>query len=202
MPACNLVTIVMLLAWRGSIVSAPRRRESVVGALTAGLRQVASSAPLRRVMVRVAVFCLFASALWALMPLVAKDDLIGDSSTYGLLLGCLGFGAVVGAGLLPSLRQRLSDELVVDLGSILFALATTALAIVHVMALLVPLLIVGGVAWMIVMSSFSITIQLSAPGLGQGARAGDLFHGDVRQPGRRQLDLGLGRSGPGTCISR
>jgi len=161
---CNLITIVVLLAWRGSIVSAPRRPESVIGALTAGLRQVAMLAPLRRVMIRVSVFCLFAAALWALLPLVAKDDLHGDSSTYGTMLGCLGFGAVVGAGLLPPLRRRLSDEAVINLGAWLFALATVALATLHFMLVLTPLLVLGGVAWMIVMSSFSITIQLGAPG--------------------------------------
>ena len=160
---CNLVTIAVLLAWRGAISSTPRRPESVLGALTAGLRQVATISALRRVMIRVFAFCLFASALWALMPLVAKDDLGGDSSTYGLMLGCLGFGAVVGAGLLPSLRRHLSDEAVINLGAVLFALATVALATLHVMLVLVPLLVVGGVAWMIVMSSFSITIQLGAP---------------------------------------
>ena len=161
---CNLITIAVLLSWRGRIKSEARRRESVLGALTAGLREVASQRALRRAMIRVFAFCLFASALWALLPLVVKHDLAGDSATYGLTLGCLGCGAVLGGGLLPRLRHALSVEALVDLGAVLFALATAALALLHTLALLVPLLVVGGVAWLIVMSSFSITIQLTAPG--------------------------------------
>ena len=162
--ACNLVTIGVLLAWRGKIISPPRERESVFGALTAGLRQVATRPPLRRTMMRVAAFSLFASALWALLPVVTKEDLGGDSFTYGLLLGCLGGGAVLGAGFLGRLRRSASDEFVVALGSVLFAIATIALATAHVMPVLVPLLVLGGVAWLIVMSTFSITVQLGAPG--------------------------------------
>lgn len=161
---CNLVTIGVLLAWRGKIISPPRQRESVFGALTAGLTQVASRPPLRRTMVRVAAFSLFASALWALLPVVTKEDLGGDSFTYGLLLGCLGAGAVLGAGVLGPLRRGTSDEVIVELGSALFAVATIALATAHTMPVLVPLLLLGGVAWLIVMSTFSITVQLGAPG--------------------------------------
>jgi MFS family permease len=161
--ACNLVTIVVLLMWRGAIATPPRRAESVLGVLTAGVIEVAKTAPLRRVMLRVSAFCLFASALWALLPVVTKADIGGTSSTYGVLLGCLGFGAVVGAGFLARLRRRFNDEVVIELGSLLFALATAALAVLHVIALLVPLLMAGGVAWLISMSTFSTTVQLGAP---------------------------------------
>ncbi|MBV8168523.1 MAG: MFS transporter [Alphaproteobacteria bacterium] len=162
--ACNLATVGVLLAWRGKITSPPRQRESVLGALTAGLRQVATQPSLRRTMVRVAAFSLFAAALWALLPVVTKEDLAGDSFTYGLLLGCLGGGAVLGAAVLARLRRTASDEFIVELGSVMFALATIALATVHTMPLLIPLLLAGGVAWLIVMSTFSITVQLGAPG--------------------------------------
>jgi MFS family permease len=161
--ACNLVTIVVLLMWRGQIAPPVRRAESVLGVLTAGALEVAKTPALRRVMLRVSAFCLFASALWALLPVVTKDDLGGSSSTYGVLLGCLGLGAVLGAGVLARLRRRFSDEVVIELGSLLFALATVALATLHVLALLVPLLMLGGVAWLISMSTFSTTVQLGAP---------------------------------------
>jgi MFS family permease len=162
--ACNLVTIVVLLMWRGSIESPPRRAESILGILSAGAIEVARTAGLRRVMVRVSAFCLFASALWALLPVVTKSDLGGTSATYGVLLGVLGAGAVVGAAVLAQLRRRVSDEVVVELGCLLFALATAALATVHHIGWLVPLLGCGGVAWLITMSSFSTTVQLAAPG--------------------------------------
>ncbi len=162
--ACNLVTIVVLLMWRGQIAKPTRRAESVLGVLTAGVVEVARTPPLRRVMLRVSAFCLFASALWALLPVVTKQDIGGDSSTYGVLLGCLGAGAVIGAPLLARLRRRWSDEGVVALGSVLFALATAALATLHALGALLPLLLAGGVAWLITMSTFSTTVQLGAPG--------------------------------------
>ncbi len=46
---------------------------------------------------RAAGFFLFASAYWALLPLVARNQIAGGPGLYGILLGAIGAGAVGGA---------------------------------------------------------------------------------------------------------
>ena len=76
-----------------------------LGATAAGMRYVRHAPALQAVLVRTGVFILGASALWALLPVVARHELGLDATGYGIILGSLGFGAVGSASLLPRLRR-------------------------------------------------------------------------------------------------
>ena len=58
-------------------------------------------------------FLVFASASWALLPLIVRQELHSGPGTYGLFLACLGLGAVAGALLLPHAHARLSRDRIV-----------------------------------------------------------------------------------------
>src|SRR5215213_1818024 len=92
--------ILVLYRWRRESVESISPTERVVGAMRAGLRYARHAPELRNVLVRTGAFALCASALWALMPLVARRELGLGPFQYGLLLGCLGAGAIAGAFLL------------------------------------------------------------------------------------------------------
>ena len=79
-------------------------------ALRAGLRYAMQASVLQAVLVKAAGFFTFASALTALLPIVVKQDLQASAGTYGLLLGCIGAGAIAGAMVLPGLRTRLDPD--------------------------------------------------------------------------------------------
>src|SRR5438105_3625793 len=64
-------------------------------------------------LLRTTAFMLCASALWALMPQVARRDMALPSSGYGILLGSLGCGAVVG-GIAATWRWRLESTEAMD----------------------------------------------------------------------------------------
>jgi len=66
----------------------------VVTNLTPGGRYVAASPVLRVILLRAALFIFFASAIWALLPVIAESELHLGSGGYGLLLGSVGIGAV------------------------------------------------------------------------------------------------------------
>jgi hypothetical protein len=66
----------------------------VFGAMQAGLRYVRYAPALSVVLVRAGIFILCGTALWALLPLVARQELGLEAVGYGVLLGCLGLGAV------------------------------------------------------------------------------------------------------------
>ena len=70
------------------------KRVSLPSAFSAGLRYVAMSPNLLRVIARGFVFGLAAIACQALLPLVVREHLGGNALVYGILLGAFGFGAV------------------------------------------------------------------------------------------------------------
>jgi MFS family permease len=159
-----LAVVVALYRWRRVPVASALPTESVLGAVRAGLRYVRFARHVQIVLLRVGVFAFCASALWALMPVVAAERLGEGAAGYGLLLGAIGVGAVLGALVLPRMRSRLPIDAIITFGGVLFALSTAALGLVGQLAPLGLALAVGGVAWTALMSSFTVSVQAgSAP---------------------------------------
>lgn len=139
-------------------------REHVTDAIRAGGRYIASSPALRVVLLRAGLFMLFANSIWALLPLVARSRLHLGSGGYGLLLGGVGIGAVAGAAALPSVRARTSATVRMFGSTIVFAAVTLSLAYVRVSVLAALALVVGGVAWILVLSTLNSQYQSTLPG--------------------------------------
>jgi MFS family permease len=89
--------------------------------------------------------------------------LSGGPVVYGLLLGALGGGAILGALAAAWLRQRFPTELIVDGGSLAFGVASIVAAVSPTLAFTIPVLMIGGAAWVITLSTFNISVQLSVP---------------------------------------
>jgi MFS family permease len=136
---------------------------TVMGAMRAGVRYVRHDPGLRAVLVRTGVFVSCASALWAMMPLVARQQLGLGAFSYGVLLGGLGAGAILAAFILPALRGKVSTGVLTVCGTLVFAATTAALAVVRIFPLLCVAMIFGGVAWMALMSSFNVSVQALVP---------------------------------------
>src|SRR3954449_314136 len=150
-----LGVLAVLVMWRRVHVESPLGPEHVRGALRAGTRYVRSSPRMKAILARSAVFVVFASAMWALLPIVARSQLGLGSGGYGLLLGAVGVGAVLGTATLPRLRARFSLDHVVAGAGVAFALACAVLAWVHVVAIVGVALVVTGFAWIAALSSLN-----------------------------------------------
>jgi len=163
----NAVSFVGVMAvlyrWRHTREQNALPAERFVGAIRAGLRYVRHAPGLQAVLVRSGAFILCGAALWALLPLRSKNELGYGATGYGVLLGCLGTGALMGAGVLPTLRSRLADEALISCASLLFGAATLGLAFLNNFFLLCGAMLVGGLAWMTVMSSFNVAAMTTAP---------------------------------------
>ena len=158
-----LGVVVVLWCWSGER-NAKRSTEGVLPAMRAGWQYVRSTASFRAVLIRSGVFVFGASALWAMLPVVAKHELSGSSRGYGLLLGCLGAGSVIGALFFARLRGTIQPDALVGAGTVLFAGATAGLGYLERFGLLCGAMLAGGVAWMCVMSTFNVAAQMSLPG--------------------------------------
>ncbi len=152
-----------LLRWRGPISETPLPREDLSRALGAGFRYMIMSPALIRVMARSCLFGIGASSLMALLPIYTRDTLQGSALGYGILLGCFGAGAICGVFMNARLRSWLSNERVVRLAFVGFAAALVALALVPPVFVIVPALMLGGACWVLALSLFNTTVQLSTP---------------------------------------
>lgn len=138
-------------------------REGVAPAIGAGFRYLVMSPALVRVMARAALFGAGASSVLALLPVYVRDTMAGTAVTYGAFLGCFGAGAICGALMNTRLRARLHNERVVEIGFAGFALAAAVLALLPVVWAVVPALLLAGACWVLALSLFNTTVQLSTP---------------------------------------
>ncbi len=95
-----------LLWWRP-----PRRvtsslpAERLATAIRTGVRHARHNPHLHSTLVRTLAFFPFASAYWALLPLIAREQPAQGAAFYGLLLGAIGVGAILGSAALSYLKR-------------------------------------------------------------------------------------------------
>ena len=121
------------------------------------------SGPLTATLVRAVAFFVFASAYWALLPLVAKELLAGGPSLFGVLLGAVGAGAVGGAIVLPRLKAALGPDRTVAAGTAGTAAVLVALAAVPSQGFAVAACVLAGASWIAVLSSLHVSAQTALP---------------------------------------
>ncbi|ENG8678821.1 MFS transporter [Enterobacter hormaechei] len=136
--------------------------EHFFSAVRSGIRYVHAAPVLRNVLVRTVAFFVFGSAGWALLPLVASRELGLGPAGYGVMLACIGLGAIAGAILLPRLRQRLNADRLMVAASLTFAITMLALAFVRHFWLLNLFEFFTGFAWIAVLSTLNLGAQRSA----------------------------------------
>jgi len=155
--------IAVLLRWQPVRPERLLPRETLGSAMGAGLRYVAMSPNLRVVMIRALMFGVAASAVSALMPLIARDLVTGGPLTYGVLLGAFGIGAVGGALISARLRRRLAIETIVRIATLALAAGAAIAAVSHMLPLTMLALFVAGSGWVLALSTFNVTVQMAAP---------------------------------------
>lgn len=161
--ASYIIVIAALWWWRRAPGAEDELSEHFAGAFRAGLRYARASHELHIVLLRAAFFFAFASAVWALLPLVARQLLKGDAAYYGILLGSVGAGAILGALLMPRLRARLDADGMVLLAALVTAAATASLALAPPRWAAIPILLAMGGAWIIALTTLNATAQSILP---------------------------------------
>jgi MFS family permease len=158
-----IAIILALLRWQAPPRDTRLPREPMGAAFSAGLRYVAMSPNLLRVILRGFWFGLAGIALLALLPVVVRETLEGSAVEYGIMLGCFGLGAVGGALLNARLRARLSNEAIARASFVGFGCASLVLGLNTYDLLSGAVLLVAGACWVLALSMFNVTIQLSTP---------------------------------------
>ncbi len=155
--------LVALRRWKGRERPLPGVPERLLSGVRSGLRYARHSAAMRSLIIRNLNFAVCASAFWALLPVIARDQLGLGAGGFGLLSAAFGTGAVVGALAIPGQLQSRSLNAVVTSGVLLWTLAILLIAATGITALAVVGSTCAGVAWVTVFASLSAGTQSSAP---------------------------------------
>jgi len=155
--------LVVLARWKSPQVALALPREPLGQAMLAGLRYAALSPAILAVLMRSAVFGIGAAAIPALMPLIARDNMHGGPLTYGLLLGAFGLGAVLAALASTWVRQRMRSEAMVRVALITLGAGGLGAAASPALVPAALALLISGAGWVLALSTFNVTIQMSAP---------------------------------------
>jgi MFS family permease len=166
--ALNTITFLVfglvLLGWHPQAGTSAQFPEPFVSALRAGGRYVRHAGAVRRILLRASLFLVPASALWALLPLVASERLGLGAGGYGLMLAILGIGSICGAFSLPYIRARISTNVLLLVSSLVYAAALIVLVLVPNVAVILLVLLPTGVAWIAVLVSVNASMILFLPG--------------------------------------
>ncbi|EGP55525.1 MFS permease [Agrobacterium tumefaciens F2] len=161
--ASYFIVIAALLWWPRAKNANDALAEGFFGAFRAGLRYTRASRPLHVVLLRAAIFFVFASAVWALLPLVARQLLGGDASFYGILLGAVGAGAIGGALIMPKLRARFDADALLLGAALITALVMAGLSFAPPQWLALIILLFLGGAWITALTTLNGTAQAVLP---------------------------------------
>jgi MFS family permease len=158
--------LVMIVALRGS--HSPRHAipgvpETLLSGVQSGLRYARHSSSMRALILRNISFCVCASALWALLPVIARDQLGLGAGGFGLLSASFGIGAVFGALYIPPRLHRMPLNAVVSAGVVLWSFGTLLIAATHTTAIALVGTCAAGAAWVTVLASLSAGTQSTAP---------------------------------------
>ncbi len=153
----------LIVRWRSEPRSSALPGERFVGAMRVGLQHVRESPRMRIVMLRVFLFFLQASALLALMPLVARQLHGGGPGIYTLLMSCMGAGAIGAALLFPRWRLRWSRDQFVRWGTVVHSSMSALAVLSGEVWLAAPAIFVVGAAWISIANTLSMSAQLALP---------------------------------------
>lgn len=168
-----IAVLVVIYRWhRTPVFKSALPAERLLGSVRSGIRYVRYEPAVQAILIRAFAQTFCVSGMWALLAVVAKQNLQHGALGYGILNGCIGLGAVFGAMLLPRLRRQLTPDEIVSGEAGIFTLTLLVMAWVHHWLALVLVLVLGGVAWTSTASSFNIAIQLSVPGWVQARALG------------------------------
>lgn len=164
---CNAVTFIFIIAvlvtWKRPAPETKLPPEKFSSAVMTGLRFARHSPALQATIIRGVGFFFFASVMWALLPLIAKDLLQGDERTYSYLFASISVGAISSALLMPKFRARLSNDQLITYASLLFGAGMMVTARVNILPIALLSLSFCGAAWITVMTCAQVSAQTALP---------------------------------------
>jgi MFS family permease len=158
--------LVVVLAAVAIRVPARRRRDAppnLRAAVREPLALLARDLRVRSVTIGMTLFTAGASVVYALAPAYGKITLQATAREYGVVIGAMGTGAVLGAWLLRRLRGRVPPRLLVAAAMATFGVCAVALSRVGSVGAAIVIFVPAGVGWIGSFSSLAALVQVWTP---------------------------------------
>jgi MFS family permease len=165
----NAASFAFVVVVVGFVLTFPRTQTSIDvppeplrSAMRVGVAYSLAEPVVRSALVRSAAFYGCGSAIWALLPLYVRQVLGLSSASFGVMMGVIGAGAVLGAVGMPRLRKLFPRNNLIMLSGVLCGLALIPLAVIPSAVTAHVALLVFGVAWIVGATNLQATVQLAA----------------------------------------
>jgi predicted MFS family arabinose efflux permease len=153
--------ILFLYFWKPAATELRNGGTTFSNAIAIGLRYARQEPKIRTVLIRTLLFSLFASAFWALLPLIASKF---GAEGFGAMLAFFGLGALIGAGALSLARRCMSSDAIIAISTLVFAVALFGLVRSPSLASASTFSAAAGLAWMGNLATLNTAAQTAAPG--------------------------------------
>lgn len=154
------LTSLLLITPHATAIRCVRGR--VMQEMREGVRYARSFAPIRDVLILLALVSLMGVPYTVLMPLLATHVYHGGADTLGFLMAASGLGALAGAVYLAGRPSVLGLGRIIRAATGVFGLGLLALSACRSVALALPLVALTGCAMMVQMASSNIVLQTLA----------------------------------------
>lgn len=160
--AVSYAGVILVLAFmRRTLTESEKETTSMANAIALGVRYARFTKPFRRLLLLAALFAMTSAVVQSVLP-SRTEELGGTATAYGLMLGAMGFGALMAAFLREAVVSRLGvHSLPATIG--LFGLAGLAVGAAPSVAWSMLALVVAGAAWVWTLTTTNATAQLMAP---------------------------------------
>jgi len=155
--------IVALFRWRYKPPVQSLPAERFFGAIRTGVGYVRNVPQVKTVLIRMAIFSFFGGSLWTFLPIIARVRLSLSPSGFGFLMCFFGIGGLMGAALLPKAGQLLRLKPLANTATLLFAASIAILSFSKMFWLTSLALVIGGVAWLVLISTYNTVILSIVP---------------------------------------
>ena len=161
---CTYVALIVVLwRWHRDVPKRVLPPEHMLEGVMAAMRFTRNSSVTRLVMLRSFLFGLSASAIWALLPLLARQQPNADARVYGMMLGALGIGAIAGGILSGQMRKLLGSSRLISVAGVLSGLVLLTLGTASRLWILYLALVMGGIGWISAVATYNTSVQMLVP---------------------------------------
>ena len=154
-----LAVIAALLAMKIAPVRAQPYSGHVIEKLKEGFSYAFGFAPIRYIILLLALVSLMGMPYQVLMPVFAKDVLGGGPHTLGFLMGASGLGALVGTVFLAAKKGVRGFGLLIAIATAIFGIGLIAFSLSHVVWFSMLFVLVAGFGMMVQMASSNTVLQ-------------------------------------------
>ncbi len=137
--------------------------ESVTQRILAGLKYVKGHRDIRTLVLMMAVFSSFGLVYLPLMPVFARDVFHSDARGYGIMMTCIGIGAVVGGLTLATVSKTRHKGRLLVFGTLGLGVLIVAFSFIRDFHLALPVIVLIGFCQTSIASLTNTLVQTIAP---------------------------------------